>query len=879
MARDYKISITVTGRDLASNALGKISGSLKRMGEVAGGVLLARGIENIGRNILNIGGSAFDAAGKLQGMTVSLETLAARERVAAGQAETILEALSSIGNVADDLFKQLRRVALVSPFEFDTVQQTFRMQMAFDQSADMATRMTEAILDTASALGQTDDATQRMAYNLAQINMIGQITAMDLRQLRLTGLDLAQVFKSELGMSVEQVNEALKEGKLTMRDVSEAFIDYAKTNFAGAAERLSRTFQGLKASFADFVFFSGSDVATPTLTRVTDYLNEILDIGRELLETGYFKEAGEEIGANFERILKALQSLIGQNPEEVIRRIVDGFVTLTDKVADLVEWFVALEPETRKNILAFGGLALAAGPAFSVLGSGIGIVGGLIGTLGRLAPLAAGLPVFMANLGTAFGLMNAGVGVFEVASMGAAGLTAALAPLAIGLGAVAVAAGNMNREIAKGAEETSGQWSDYINHLVNEQLSATAIADRYIAKQKEILDLMNVGGLEGYAAKIAFGQRPEQFLGNATAIAQAIMKTAGSYEEYRQQMERVRETTLEVLRTGALTTDQFLYLSAQLYDTEGAFAIFSQAEYRTARMTEYLDSTLVSAQIDERLMTEALGESTRGLEGNTTALAANEEAWRRSQEAADVYLQSLEDMENQAKVTFDELNTGLDGVIQNFLEKLEFLELGGAEVQQAFAAIEGWFLDQKITPEQAKEFTAALYPEIEAIKVKMGEITASEAAKNVSETLGVSLADARAILDDIIARGKFDFTSYINIIYNEINKPAGWSGGGGGRGGTAEERRATGGPGYPVPTWVGELGPEIIVPPPGSYILNHQDAMRAVSGGGSRVVIEAGAIQVYSASADPAEVAQEVVTELTKVTGQRVEAGSQYATG
>ena len=106
----------------------------------------------------------------------------------------------------------------------------------------------------------TNQDFERLGYNLGQIISTGQITARDLRDLRMVGLDLADVFRQTLGKSIEEVNELLKTGGLTMEDVSRAVSEYADKNFGGAAERLAKTFSGLKSSIKDLFFFAGSDI-------------------------------------------------------------------------------------------------------------------------------------------------------------------------------------------------------------------------------------------------------------------------------------------------------------------------------------------------------------------------------------------------------------------------------------------------------------------------------------------------------------------------------------------------------------------------------------------------------------------------------------------
>jgi len=292
----YKLNIIVQGRDRASGALGKVRGSLGRIAEFAIGNVLARGLEGIGRGITNVARAAFSGATDLQNLTIALETLAARELVAAGKARTLGGALREAGPIAEGLKRQLRDLALTSPFEAQQVQDAFRVQMAFGATGESAVELAGAVLDTGAALGLTNVQIGRMSYNLAQALQKQDLSSMNLRQLRMTGLDLADVFSNQLGMSIKEVEEALESGEMTAATVSQAFVKYANENFGGSAARMSKTFSGLKSSVKDLLYYSGADLLTPLLEQVTGFLAKGFDQARAWVESGALTKIGEQIG-------------------------------------------------------------------------------------------------------------------------------------------------------------------------------------------------------------------------------------------------------------------------------------------------------------------------------------------------------------------------------------------------------------------------------------------------------------------------------------------------------------------------------------------------------------------------------------------------------
>ena len=387
----YNIEITINGKDAATAPLGKVNGVLTDMGKIAGGVLLAKGLEKLAGAVIDIGKGAVESAAKMQVFDLSLRTLAAREAVSAGAADNIEQALAGIGPTAEALKDQLMELSLISPFTFDTIANTFRVQMAFGQTSEMSVKLTGAILDTASALGLTGESTDRLAYNFGQINSVGKIMATDLRQLRMVGLDLADVFKDELGMSVEQVNAALEAGKMTMEDVSLAFVKYSQENFGGAAERMSKTFTGLKSSFSDLATFAGAQIMTPGLDSVTGVLGEVYDGLKELLDSGYFEKLGKELGDNLNRILVDL-GINASTATGAIKGMGDGLGKISDQLADMADWYAELSPEQKffiNSLIKIGAVSLTAA-------AGIGLISKGLVALASINPVTAVVPALIA---------------------------------------------------------------------------------------------------------------------------------------------------------------------------------------------------------------------------------------------------------------------------------------------------------------------------------------------------------------------------------------------------------------------------------------------------------------------------------------------------
>lgn len=287
--------------------------------------------------------SGIQSVAALQRLDIMLESLAAKELVAAGSFDTMSEAMAAAGPIADMLLQRLKALSLTSPFEYQDVVNTFRLNMAFGASAESALQMTQAILDMAAAMGLTGPFLERIVYNFSQMQMVGQVTARDIRDLALAGVDLTKVLRDQLGMSVEEVNAALDAGTLSMQDITNAFIEFSNANFGGAAERMSLTFDGLKSSFKDLAFFASQDIFGPFIEALTADLGELFKSAKALVDSGALKGIGEALLSVYEgaknipqaigAVVSAISNLFGGRIQSVVADAFNWGVQLVANLA------------------------------------------------------------------------------------------------------------------------------------------------------------------------------------------------------------------------------------------------------------------------------------------------------------------------------------------------------------------------------------------------------------------------------------------------------------------------------------------------------------------------------------------------------------------
>jgi tape measure domain-containing protein len=284
MSSTYELEISVVGKDRASNVFKGLAGAFQSMLNIAGGVLLAGVIRDMAGQIAQLGTAALNAAGEFQLLQVGFEGLLARELYQMNEGfENIADAMPRAQVGARELMDELAKIAVYSPYTLEAVASTFRLQMAFGATSSEARNLTDGLLAMAAGIGASQSMLERMAYNLAQIKLEGKVTALDVRQLAQAGLDLRDVLQyvaQQLGYNITDLkdfNELLSSGKISWAQFAELFKKYADENFAGSAERMSKTLLGLKSTFHDLFILTIPQILLESVTLITDPMGKLVD--------------------------------------------------------------------------------------------------------------------------------------------------------------------------------------------------------------------------------------------------------------------------------------------------------------------------------------------------------------------------------------------------------------------------------------------------------------------------------------------------------------------------------------------------------------------------------------------------------------------------
>ncbi|WP_251854381.1 phage tail tape measure protein [Enterococcus italicus] len=305
--------------------------------------------------------------------------------------------------------------------------------LAMSYVGPVANSLNMSVEETAAAIGLLNDA--GIGGEKAGTALRGALTSL----LKPSDQNIAGF--EQLGISVD----AFKEGTLTLPDI----LDKIKTNTQGwtDAQRTSAIALafGTESQSAMNVLVNQGGDALRNLTSETESAS-----GATKKIADSMKDLPANKVARFKESLNVLAITFG----EKLLPLVTPWI---EKATDMVNSFSELDDATQNNIVKWGLMAAAAGPALKLLGGGISTIGSVTKGVGKLSTgivklvasaaekkAIAGLATSITGVGTA-ATTAVGTGTAGAAAGGLAGMGTAIAglagPIAIGVVALGAIAG------------------------------------------------------------------------------------------------------------------------------------------------------------------------------------------------------------------------------------------------------------------------------------------------------------------------------------------------------------------------------------------------------------------------------------------------------
>lgn len=267
MARNA-VDILIRARDEASRQLEQVEARLGRMArstrravqrEWAG---LSRASAAATTGIVAVGGAAITAATQMVRLAGQLE-----------QSQIAFETMLGSGERADAFLRDLADFAAATPFEFQGLQDSSRLLLAFGFQADAVIPIVETLGDATSALGGGTDTLEGVVRALGQIQTKGRVSTEELLQLAERGVPVFDILREKLNLTSDQVANIGTIG-ISSSEAITAILEGLGERFGGAMQRQSRTILGLWSTVKDTVSLTAMDLGTQ--------ISEALDVSGRL---------------------------------------------------------------------------------------------------------------------------------------------------------------------------------------------------------------------------------------------------------------------------------------------------------------------------------------------------------------------------------------------------------------------------------------------------------------------------------------------------------------------------------------------------------------------------------------------------------------------
>lgn len=284
-----------------------------------------------------------------------------------------------------------------------------------------------------------------------------------------------------------------------------------------------------------------------------------------------------------------------------------------------------------------------------------------------------------------------------------------------------------------------------------------------------IVGAMAALGVAGVESK----KRLDEATESLEATREEALDASETYEDYRRAIEDAAEELgllidaegrwIERSRTGArrVVIDETFIMSDAMFETVQAAkaadrAMIASADVMEAKLSPALEkvtksyqtagteAAIVAMQLDQA--TRAAEASALGISDLTAATVTGEGWFQKYEQSVEDVAAAARDAEPKAKSLLDTIDRQIPSAISGLIDDLQWLIATGGQFDTIFGKIRE-ASDEAISPEEKIKLLGDLFAATQDVAAEMGEITGEEAAQNISDTLGISLEEAKALID------------------------------------------------------------------------------------------------------------------------------------
>jgi len=249
------------------------------------------------------------------------------------QVMNMTEAQGLAAKQSQKLLREIDRIAIVSPFEQEQVQQVAKYAVAAGLGVKETSAFTASFLDMAAAVGIGSQELDFAADQLLQVKKIGKLTTIDLRQLRRLGIDLEKIIGVEMGMSIEEFNAEAEKTPKVFDDLFQAVTDFSANTFAGTTEKMATSIEGLKSTFGDIFRIGARNILRPLVDAVSPTISEMLNKMADFFSGPRATAIGKKLTSTLMNSIRTLRAI---GVFDFIQNSFSKLISLGSRVSEII---------------------------------------------------------------------------------------------------------------------------------------------------------------------------------------------------------------------------------------------------------------------------------------------------------------------------------------------------------------------------------------------------------------------------------------------------------------------------------------------------------------------------------------------------------------
>lgn len=323
------------------------------------GGLLTDAIQGVVSLMGDMISSAIQAGQEFQTLSIRLEGINANSAELSMLSYT--DALGKARDMTKDEIKWIQQMAIITPFTATGIANVYTMQRAMGLSDQGAKDLTVSVTNWAAGMGLSEDAVLRLSTALGKATSAGKVDGLTMRALRSEFVPIPAVLEQmskDLGVTVADLQDMQKHGKLAPEPFIKAFEEVANKRFPDAANALAHTWEGSMNNIKDVISnFGGGDIVKPILDVLGKATGSFVDMFAKMTDGGpvfttlgtRLQDAALSIGDSLSSIVSDILGLL-PSTDELANGLINGieFVAqwlkdnkdgIVNDIKDIFQWF------------------------------------------------------------------------------------------------------------------------------------------------------------------------------------------------------------------------------------------------------------------------------------------------------------------------------------------------------------------------------------------------------------------------------------------------------------------------------------------------------------------------------------------------------------